>query len=508
MGDTQRTREGLIAGGLGAALAVAVSIGLGLATGTPSLPELLSDSILGLTPGQVFSFVLDRLQVAAKPLFYLVFVLGLVAIGSAIGGWFSRSLSRPSGAGGPSVLGRSLLLSIVLWLVQEVVLLPLAGTGFFGQDLRFVGALGPAIRLVGLFVYGLVLAGTLSLLRPDSRFLPPRRTALRWSVLAVLGLTGGGALLRALTGARDLGAVSRVTGRSGAGHPEPITPVGSFYSISKNFFDPVVDKSGWKLEVTGLVRQRLELTADQLRARPQYDQLQTLMCISNEIGGDLISNGAWRGVRLGELLSSAGVETGAVDVVFTCADDYTDSITIAKAMEPGTLLALDMNGAPLTDKHGAPLRCVVPNIFGMKNAKWIRKIEVVGTDYQGFWQRQGWSDSAEIVTMSRIDYPFTGSQLQSGEVELGGIAFAGARGISGIELSFDERKSWQPGTLLEPIAPLSWRFWTYRWRTERSGAFNVEVRAIDGEGVRQKELPSDPYPDGATGYHRIFLRVA
>ncbi|GIW09580.1 MAG: hypothetical protein KatS3mg061_0637 [Dehalococcoidia bacterium] len=202
------------------------------------------------------------------------------------------------------------------------------------------------------------------------------------------------------------------------------------------------------------------------------------------------------------------MEAGAVDVVFTCADDYTDSIPLTKAMEPTTLLALEMNGQPLTEKHGAPLRAVVPNIYGMKNAKWIRKIEVVGYDYQGFWQRQGWSDSAIIQTMSRIDYPLSGSTVARGEVEFGGIAFAGARGIRAVELSFDEGKSWQPATLLEEIAPLSWRFWTLRWRLDQSGPLQVLVRATDGTGELQSAQRTDPFPNGATGYHRVFLAVA
>lgn len=501
MGETPQTREGLAAGAFGAALAVAVSVGLGLAVGAPSLPELLADRLLERLPGPLFSFVLDRLQTAAKPLFYLAIVGTVVAIGAAVGAWFGRRRPR-------APLGGALLVALALWGIQELVVLPVAGAGVLGQGARFAGPLGPLIRLSGLLVFGLTLGGTLALLRPGSRFLPQRRTALRLGVLGVLGVVGAGALARALSGARDQAALTRVPPRPGAGLPEPITPVGQFYTISKNFFDPVVDRASWRLDLGGLVQSPLRLTLDDLRALPQYEQLQTLICISNEIGGDLISNGAWRGVRLGELLSRVGVSAGAVDVVFRCADDYSDSIPIAAAMDPGTLLALEMNGQPLTDKHGAPLRCIVPNIYGMKQAKWIRAIDVVGTDYLGFWQRQGWSDRAEIQTMSRIDYPRTGLQVPADEVELGGIAFAGARGIRAVELSFDDGASWQRATLLDEIAPLSWRFWTFRWRPERSGRYSIQVRATDGTGERQTAVRADPFPNGATGYHRIFLRVA
>ncbi|MCS6802788.1 MAG: molybdopterin-dependent oxidoreductase [Chloroflexota bacterium] len=500
MGDASRIREGIVAGAFGAALAAAVSIGLGLLLGVPSLPELLSDWLLERTPGPLFSFALDWLQTAAKPLFYLAIVLALVALGAAVGGWVSRR--APS-----SLLGGALLAALALWGVQELVVLPLVGAGVFGQAPRFAGPLGPAVRLLALLVYGSALAGVLALLRPESRFLPTRRAAMRAGILGVLALVSGGALARALGGARAMGAGTRVTPRRGTGLPEPITPVGQFYSISKNFFDPVVDRARWRLEITGLVQQPLRFTLDQLRALPQYDQLQTLICISNEVGGDLISNGAWRGVRLGELLSRAGVADGAVDVVFICADGYTDSIPLAVALDPRTLLALEMNGQPLTDTHGAPLRCIVPDIYGMKHAKWIRTIDVVATDYHGFWQRQGWSDRAVIHTLSRIDYPRDGARLPFGEIEVGGIAFAGARGIRAVELSFDDGATWRPAALREEFGPLSWRFWTSRWRPERPGPHAVLVRATDGSGAQQTAVRAGPFPDGATGYHRVVLHV-
>jgi hypothetical protein len=503
MGKQWSQRDGLLAGALSAALALAVTLSLALATGAPSLPELVSDRLLELTPGPLFSLLIDRLQTAAKPLFYLGILFALLVIGALAGGWFARRAA----ARGSSLLRGALALALALWLVEELLVLPLFGAGVFGQAPRFSGLSGPLVRLAGLGTYGLVLAVLLAFFRPVGPLVPSRRMVLRWGVVGVLGLVGGGALLRALGGVSEIGAISRVTRRGGNRLPDPITPVGQFYTVSKNFIDPVVDRASWKLEVSGLVRRPLTLRLDDLRQFPLHEQLTTLICISNEVGGDLISNGQWRGVRLGELLSRAGVEAGAVDVVFTCADDYTDSIPLAKAMEPTTLLALEMNGQPLTDKHGAPLRAVVPDIYGMKNAKWIRKVEVVGYDYQGFWQRQGWSDSAIIQTTSRIDYPLSGSKVARGEVEFGGIAFAGARGIRAVELSFDEGKSWQPAALLEEIAPLSWRFWTLRWRLDQPGPLQVLVRATDGTGELQSAQRTDPFPNGATGYHRVFLTV-
>lgn len=502
-----QTRDGLLAGAVAGSLFVAVSIGLGLLSSTPSLPELLSDRTLELTPGPVFSFVLDIFQTAAKPLFYLGIVLALIAIGALAGAYIGRQSAAQGKQAGPSLLSRSLLAALVLWLFEEVVVLPLAGAGFFGLTTPD-GVTGAALRLVGFLVYGIALAGVLSLLQPDVAFMPSRRNSLRYGTLGVLGLIAAGGLYRVLSGVSEVGAISRVTRRKADGLPEAVTPVDEFYSVSKNFIDPVVDKASWTLTVDGDVDTPATLRYEQVRALPQYGMPATLTCISNEVGGDLISNGEWRGVRLGELLSRAGVHSGAVKVAFECADNYIDTISLDKAMEPTTLLALDLNGEPLNDKHGAPLRCVVPNIYGMKNAKWIRRISVISEDLKGFWQRQGWSDPAIIKTMSRIDYPIYGETVPPEEVELGGIAFAGSRGISRVEVSFDDGGTWQNAELRDEIAPLSWRFWTIRWTPPKTGRYEVMVRATDGTGAPQISTPASPFPDGSSGYHRIPVQVA
>lgn len=498
-------------GVVGGSLYVAVSILLGLYFITPSLPELISDRVLGLTPGSLFSAIIDQFQTTAKPLFYVIMVLTLIAVGGALGALFGRYLTGPAADAGRfkrfGEFGRALIYGIVLWLFEEVIVLPVGGAGFFGagNGASFAGAL---VRLVGFLAFGAGLAATINLIRGLEDPAGDRRTLLRLGALGVLGVAAAGGLVRALVSVRDVGAISRVTARNGRKLPEPVTPIDQFYSISKNFIDPVVNRSTWKLNVEGNVQTNLEYTLEELRQMTAIEQITTLNCISNEIGGDLISNGRWRGVRLGELLSKAGVKPGSVDIVFTSADDYTDSIPLAKAMEPTTILAFDVNGEPLNDKHGAPLRAVVPNLYGMKNAKWIRKIEAVDNDYKGFWARQGWDDMALIKTMSRIDYPLTGTEFPKGDLEVSGIAFAGSRGISKVELSFDDGKTWRQVELLDPISPLSWTFWTTTWRPDVSGPQSIQVRAYDTNGTIQISERTDPYPSGATGYHRISVRIA
>src|SRR5690606_38220980 len=139
------------------------------------------------------------------------------------------------------------------------------------------------------------------------------------------------------------------------------------------------------------------LDYDALRqSAPFVQAYATLICIDNEIGGRLVGNALWGGVRVRDLLERAGVHGGAVDLRMEAADGYTDSIPIEKAMHPDTLLAWEMNGSTLTPAHGFPARMVIPGIYGMKNVKWITRMEVVNYDYQGFWQRRGWSDTAVV----------------------------------------------------------------------------------------------------------------
>ncbi|MCS7002525.1 MAG: molybdopterin-dependent oxidoreductase, partial [Dehalococcoidia bacterium] len=469
-------RRGLLAGALSGVVGVTVALGLSLATLTPSVPDLVADRALDLIPGPIFVRLVDWLQASAKPLLYVSIVAGMIATLGVAGGvflrWFAgREWRFPTSPTPPRfrlLLLRALAFALALFLLQEAILLPLAGGGVAGSALKSFSALAIANRLAGLVAYGVTLALAVALLRPtpspddgDSR-----RVALRFGVVALLGLAGAGALTRVLGGARDLGSVTRIPPRSGSGLPEPVTPVGVFYSVSKNFIDPVVDRRAWRLTIRGLVDQPLRWSLDDLRALPTVEQMTTLQCVSNEVGGDLISNGVWRGVPLREALRRAGIQPGAVDVVFRCADDYTDSITIPTALDPTTLLVWEMNGEPLTDKHGGPLRAIVPPIYGMKHAKWIQEIEVVGEDYQGYWQRRGWSDTAVIKPMSRIDYPIGRAVLHSQPTEIGGIAFAGAAGVSRVEVSVDDGGTWSPATLVPPFGPLSWVFWTFSWTPE------------------------------------------
>src|SRR6185503_3629827 len=163
-----------------------------------------------------------------------------------------------------------------------------------------------------------------------------------------------------------------------------ITPTNDFYTVSKNFIDPSVAANGWRLKIDGLVDRPMELTYEQLTALPASEGDYTLMCISNEVGGELWGNAHWRGVKLHSLLEQAGVHTNAVKAVFSAADDYKDSVALDRALHPDTFLAWEMNGEPLRREHGFPARLLIPGIYGMKNVKWLSGITIVSEPFLGF----------------------------------------------------------------------------------------------------------------------------
>jgi DMSO/TMAO reductase YedYZ molybdopterin-dependent catalytic subunit len=287
-----------------------------------------------------------------------------------------------------------------------------------------------------------------------------------------------------------------------------LTPTASFYHVSKNVFDPTVSEIGWKLEIKGLVENPYSLTYDELTALPAETVTTGMMCISNPIGGGLIGSTTWRGVKLADLLSRAKPKKGAVDLLMSAADGYTDSIPYRKALDPDVVLVWQMGGQRLTPQHGFPARLLVPGIYGMKHVKWITSIELVDHDYKGYWQQpsQGWSDPAVVNTMSRIDFPAAGTLERKTHI-ISGIAFAGDRSISKVELSLDGGKSWKPAYLKAPLSGTSWAVWGYEWTPAKAGKYTLAVRAYDGTGKVQPTGRVDPYPSGAAGYHKVTFTV-
>ncbi len=275
-----------------------------------------------------------------------------------------------------------------------------------------------------------------------------------------------------------------------------VTPVEDFYLMRK--FPTVVAPatSDWKLTVDGLVEKPQAFSFEAIQNFPRQDMYLTRQCVSNPVGGNLISTAYFSGTRLSDVIKVVGVSSQNLYLVFYGRDGYSESVPLAYAVEHG-LLAYAMNGVFLPEAHGAPLKVEVPGLYGFKNMKWLDRIEVVDKPYQSVWAREGWTETAICKTMSRID----AIKVAERGAAILGIAFAGIRGISRVEVQIND-SDWQAATLHTP--PLSAQTWVqWRFDTEQRGKVTITVRAVDGTGTPQIETKQQQFPDGASGYHSL-----
>jgi DMSO/TMAO reductase YedYZ molybdopterin-dependent catalytic subunit len=296
-------------------------------------------------------------------------------------------------------------------------------------------------------------------------------------------------------------------GLSGALSPE-VTPAGNFYVVSKNFVDPTVAAAGWRLAVDGLADNPLSLDYPGLQALPATIEYVTLECISNDVGGDLMSTGRFKGVSLAELVSRAGPQASAAAVNFTAADGYTETLPLATVRSsPQILVAYELDGAPLPSEHGFPARILIPGHYGMKGPKWLQRIELAVQPQGGYWEGEGWDPDAVVRTTSRIDVPANGSFVTLAGALVGGVAFAGARGISAVDVSFDGGRTWSAGDVQAPLSPYTWVIWRRFWKPSAEGSYTLVVRARDGGGALQSAAAAGSFPAGASGYHAVQVTV-
>lgn len=492
MSTPQALRQGAVAGlaaGLAAAAAMYVLASL---LGVRTLPALLSEPLLAALPGAVFGFLIDRLQHLGKVLEELGLLLLMLAFLAGLGAVTAVVRARRPLPHLP------LLAATAAWLLVAAVVLPLTGAGFLGLAGSLVTPVAWAIVFA---VYALVL--DLGLGRPEPvdegrrRLLGTAPLLLAGISLAYLGVRLLPDWVRAAAGAAEPG------GRL----PEAVTPPGDFYVVSKNFNDPVVDAGRWSLTVGGQVAAPLRLSYPDLLALPAVTILTTLECISNDVGGNQISTGEFSGVRLADLVQRAQPSPQARYVNLRSADGYSESLPLDLVVgDPDVVVAHTLGGRPLTPEHGHPARLLVPGRYGMKGPKWLQDVELGAAESGGYWEQQGWNRAAVVRTMSRIDTPVDGAIL-SGAVTVGGIAFAGTRGIRRVEVSVDGGRTWQAATVAPPASPLTWSLWTFRW-SPRGGEHTLVVRATDGEGDLQDARVRPSFPGGASGYHTVRVSAS
>jgi DMSO/TMAO reductase YedYZ molybdopterin-dependent catalytic subunit len=288
------------------------------------------------------------------------------------------------------------------------------------------------------------------------------------------------------------------------------TPNGDFYRIDTALEVPQLSRGQWQLRVHGMVKHPLTLTYDQLTSRPLVDHWVTLCCVSNTVGGNLISNALFRGALLADVLREAGISPDADELLMTSVDGMTIGAP-AKVVMDGrpALLAVGMNGQPLPIEHGYPVRVVVPGLYGYVSAcKWVVDIEATRfQDRRAFWVDQGWDAEPPIQLASRIDRPRSGSSVTAGTtVPIAGVAWDQHVGVSRVEVQIGDGP-WQRARLASVPSTDTWRQWVLPWRPAKPGSYVLRVRAVDAKGHVQTDASHGPFPYGATGYHAVTVRV-
>jgi len=338
---------------------------------------------------------------------------------------------------------------------------------------------------------------------------------------ATAAITVVGAVVGELAEAkrRKMMSAAGTAGRWSATHPLPnadaavkpvpgtrpeFTPLERHYRTDINTIPPAVTEGQWRLNITGLVEKPLALTLDEVRRYAPLHQFVTLSCISNPVGGDLIGTTRWTGLSLQHLLPTLRLKSDGSHLKIHAADGFFEVVPIdAIKADKRLMLAYAWDGVPLTREHGFPLRIYIPDVHGMKQPKWITAIEVTDRWEPGYWVKRGWDKVAQMKSTSVIDVVAMDMNIIGGDEEklipIGGIAHAGARGISKVELQVDEGP-WQSAMLRTPLSALTWVIWRYDWPFQH-GKHTFTVRCYDGQGTPQIVAQAPPEPSGATGLY-------
>ncbi len=518
-----------LAGFLAAAAALATGeFFSGLSSSIPSLPVAIFDVLVDFSPQGVTSWSRETFGTNQKTVTVVGIVATTLLLGAIVGVASRRNRRIGIGAfvaaglfGGWAAARSPLSSAFWSWVaalatiavglfVFTRLLRSLPGSAADVADARTIGAsdaddLGPALfasparrRFFGLAggaaVFALFGTAIGRSLRNGQNV-----EAARTQVAAQLG-NSPSAALDAVPASETFDAVDGVS--------TLITPNDDFYLIDTAFSPPQVDPADWNLTIKGMVDNEISLTFDDLLAMDQIEEVITLSCVSNEVGGGLVGNAVWTGVPLATLLDMAGVQEGAGQIVGRSVDDWTGGFPTEVAYDGRpAMVALTMNGEPLPVQHGFPARLVVPGLYGYVSAtKWLSEIELTTWEgYDGYWIPRGWAKEGPIKTQSRIDVPNNGATVPAGPTAIAGVAWAGKRSVDRVEVRIDDGE-WIEATLSGELSENSWRQWMINWDAP-PGDHAVHVRATDGDGDTQTPDRTPVAPDGATGHHAIRVRV-
>jgi DMSO/TMAO reductase YedYZ molybdopterin-dependent catalytic subunit len=543
---------GIIAG----AIAIAVSLALRTFSGATFIPELASQTLFSVTPGEIESQAIETLGPIAK---YSA-IIGALTVNLVVYGilsLFDYKIHMKTNSGNSSLRAASYLrtaaissgISYVVILIISFVLLAVADIKIQSLSIQTI-----VIHLVPpQIAFGFASAFFYRNIQPRAPKVAPKETIGSVETTVSSGvdqnrrllIKGGLASLVVIPllylGLNNLlfpreSAQSRLPLESEiASRPRPvgfedprltallaseITPTDLFYRVDINPVPPAVDMNSWRLAIKGLVNKPLTLTYEQLKARPSVPQIATLECISNKIANDFIGTAIWNGFELNGLLDEVEVKPNAKYIVFRCADGYDVGIPLERGSQQGSILAYGMNGETLNAKHGYPLRAIIPGLYGMMNPKWITEIELIDRVYEGYWQKKGWANNAQYNTHSYIIIPggapvrkifrnLGSVNIVAGEqIPIAGVAFAGDRGILRIQVSTDGGNTWRDARIKNPLSPYSWVIWATELDVTSKANYRIIVRATDKTGKIQTGEVKEPFPSGATGYHTVDVQAS
>ena len=297
-----------------------------------------------------------------------------------------------------------------------------------------------------------------------------------------------------------------------------ITPNDKFF-VRQHLPRPEVKADAFRLAVNGPVAKQLDLKIEDLRKLPQHKIAATLECTGNGRGffrprlpgiqwlRGAIGNAEWSGPRVSEILKLAGakmdaafLESDGADVGVAKTPDFIRSLPMKKALDPGTLLALDMNGEPIPQIHGFPARLIVPGWDGTSWVKWVIRLTVAADANKGFFMNPGYRypkfarppgsppvpAELEVIegmrVKSAITKPSEDDKVGLGPLTIGGYAWAGEQKIMRVEVSADGGAKWKDAGLTPQNLNYAWRLWKLNWTPPHPGYYTILSRATDSAG--------------------------
>ena len=506
--------------GLAASLVTVVLMGiLRLAAGVPTPVELFGDHVLKLLPVGKFVNLLILFFPNSKTGPLGLTLLGMIGAGTVLGVLYAVVAHVMLPASGYRPKRREWLtaatLAVLMTLVAVVLFWGELAQNFFGLPLGWAMLVTALSLLADFSLYGLMLCLAYRALLPkEPEVNAPagaqgRRQLLARAGVAVLSVGAGAGTLGLVRSYLNNDNFATYDGTETSAHngvTAPITPNNEHYIVTQNPIDPSPNLGVWQLEVTGLVSNPGTYTYEQLKTLPSTSRAITLECISDGPGGRFISTAIWQGVTLRTLLEKhGGALPNARYVAFYSVDGYVVSQPLDEVLAVDALLAWQMNGVALPNRHGFPLRVLIPGRYGEENPKWLTRVELTDHFVGGLYSDQGWYNGP-LHTMNRIDRP-RGRLALGHTVEIGGIAFSGNRGIQKVEVSVDNGVTWHQATLDPALSQDAWVEWSWKWTPLLPGRYTLVARATDGTGEVQTSRKQGTVPNGATGYHTVVVQV-